>query len=313
MNASDPFVHPALFYRGEEEYLAGTVPYIQGGLATGQPVAVAVPTERLTLVRTELGATADRVLLIDMAVAGRNPGRIIPGLLCAFADAHPAERVRIIGEPLWPSRSPAEYPACVQHEALVNMAFAHRKATILCPYDAGALSPDALADAAATHPTVIEEGNEQTSPTYAPEQMIDQYNRPLPRPCDDAQATMNFDSTNLRQAGSFSHEYAARLGLAATRLPDLELAVSELVVNFAARGGGTGTLRVWADAGDLVCEVCEVCDSGDFTDPLVGRLPGGVRTTAGRAMLVANYVADLVRVYATADETAVQLHFALSA
>src|SRR5690349_24315373 len=96
----DPFVHPALFYRGDQEYLAGTIPFIRAGLDAGNPVAVAVPGRQLELLRGALGGDADRVHMLDMQVAGRNPGRIIPGVLRAFADAHPdARRVWITGGP----------------------------------------------------------------------------------------------------------------------------------------------------------------------------------------------------------------------
>ena len=37
---TDPFAHPAFFYRGHAEYLSGTVPFITEGLAAGEPVAV---------------------------------------------------------------------------------------------------------------------------------------------------------------------------------------------------------------------------------------------------------------------------------
>ncbi|NEY36638.1 hypothetical protein GTU99_31595, partial [Streptomyces sp. PRKS01-65] len=150
----DPFVHPALFYRDDEEYLRGTVPFVREGLAAGEPVAVAVPGERLALIREALGDAADGVRMLDMREAGRNPGRIIPGVLRAFADAQPeGRRVRIIGEPIWAGRSDTEYPACVQHEALINAAFQGRTVTILCPYDAHRLDERVLADAHATHPT----------------------------------------------------------------------------------------------------------------------------------------------------------------
>lgn len=93
-----------------------------------------------------------------MTRAGLNPGRIIPSVLRAFADAHQDVHVRIIGEPVWHGRTAVEYPACVQHEALINRAFAGRDVTILCPYDGRALSPDVIADAHATHPVVISSG-----------------------------------------------------------------------------------------------------------------------------------------------------------
>ncbi|NUP14825.1 MAG: hypothetical protein HOV73_02890, partial [Streptomyces sp.] len=148
------FVHPALFYRGTREYLDGTLRFVREGLALGEPVAVAVPGENLRLVRDGLGGDADGVRLLDMGEVGRNPGRIIPGVLRAFADAQaPGRRVRIVGEPIWAGRSSDEYPACVQHEALINAAFEGRTVTILCPYDVRRLDSRVLADAHATHPT----------------------------------------------------------------------------------------------------------------------------------------------------------------
>src|SRR5687768_6954558 len=75
--ATELFAHPALFYRGSDEYLAGTVPFIAEGLAAGEPVAVAVPGSQLALLRAELGAAAEQVLMLDMTREGRNPGRII--------------------------------------------------------------------------------------------------------------------------------------------------------------------------------------------------------------------------------------------
>jgi hypothetical protein len=102
-------------------------------------------------------------------------------VLRAFADQHPYRRVRIIGEPIWPDRSPIEYPACVQHEALINTAFRGRQA-ILCPYDAHRLTTVALADAAATHPILVEHDRWWHSPDYAPDHIASSYNQPLPAP-----------------------------------------------------------------------------------------------------------------------------------
>ena len=127
----EPFVHEALFYRSGDEYLAGTVPFILGGLAAGEPVLVAVPPANGDLLRDALNGSADKVRILDMTQAGRNPGRIIPGVLNAFVSGHAPGRVRIIGEPIWAGRTSAEYPACVQHEALINTAFTGRAATSL--------------------------------------------------------------------------------------------------------------------------------------------------------------------------------------
>jgi hypothetical protein len=81
------------------------VPFIRAGLDADEPAIAAVPAENLDLVRRALGGDRDHVELQDMAVAGRNPARIIPQVLLAFAAVHDGRPVRIIGEPIWHGRT----------------------------------------------------------------------------------------------------------------------------------------------------------------------------------------------------------------
>lgn len=302
-DAVGEFAHPAMFYRGAEEYLEGTVTFIRTGLAAGEPVAVAVPGPNLRLIVAELGVDADRVGLFDMKRVGRNPGRIIPGVLGAFADAHPTGRVRIIGEPIWPGRTTLEYPACAQHEALINLAFAGRPVTILCPYDAERLDPQVLADAEATHPLLVDTSGTRKSTCYAAERIVAEYNRPLPAP---QAPCFTFDGTTLRQARRFASEQATGLGWDGDHT-ELVLIVGELTTNSVVYGGGSGTLAVWAEQDHLVCEVR---DSGHITDPLAGRRPAGRNQLSGRGLLLVNHLSDLVRLHTCAEGTTVRLHLA---
>jgi anti-sigma regulatory factor (Ser/Thr protein kinase) len=310
--AGGVFEHPALLYSGRKEYLRGTVPFILGGLEAGEPVAVAVPGAKLrTLqdaVRGESAAAASRVKWLDMSHAGRNPGRIIPGVLGAFADRHTGTRVRIIGEPVWPGRTATEYPACLQHEALINLAFEGRDVTILCPYDVAGLDPGAVRDAYATHPVIVDVEGERPSAAYAPHQVIDSCNLPLPAP-DGAEA-MAFDLDGIPEVRALVRSRATALGLPARRVDDLEVAVNELAANSALHGGGTGVARIWPDDGHVVCEIS---DSGRITDPLVGRRPAGLSTTGGRGVLMVNHLADLVRAHIGPDGTTFRVYVRLPA
>ncbi|WP_406392519.1 anti-sigma factor RsbA family regulatory protein [Streptomyces sp. NBC_00882] len=308
VETAGPFVHPALFYRDEREYLAGVVPFVRKALAAGEPVAVAVPTENLRLLKTEIG-TGEAVRFLDMREAGRNPGRIIPGVLRAFADAQPpGTRVRIVGEPIWAGRTATEYPACVQHEALINAAFQGRPVTILCPYDIRRLDPQAVADAYATHPVVVDAGSgrEEESGRYDFEAVHARYNTPLP-PAPDVPAHA-FVADVLGEIRHFATDAAERLGLGRPRLEDLALAVAELTTNSVVHGGGSGLLRVWAEDGHVVCEVR---DRGHLSDLLAGRRPPSRDQHGGRGLLIVNLVADLVRVHTGPEGSTVRCWFAL--
>lgn len=305
----DAFRHSALFYRDEDEYLAALVPFVKVGLALGEPVAVAVPTDRLAPVRGAVGDSVDAIHWSDLTEAGRNPGRIIPAVLFDFADRHPDRPVRVIVEQTWPGRSAEEYPACAQHEALVNQAFVGRALTVLCPFDAAALDPVALADAAATHPELLDgppsaAGTPPVNDLYAPAAVLACYNLPLPEP-EDAE-TLLVDTSGLTKARELAAGHARRLGLPDDRVEDVALVVSELVSNGIEHGDGTSTLRIWRSGDELVCQAR---GAGQLTDPLAGRRPIDPFEPHGRGLLLANLLADLVRVHTTELNTAVRAYW----
>lgn len=303
-HAAEPFSHPALMYRGHDEYLAGTVPFITEGLAAGDPVAVAVPAPRLAALRDELGAAATSVRLIDLTDAGRNPGRIIPGVLRAFADAHPGRHVRIVGEPIWPRRSAQEYPACVQHEALINESFTGRSAMILCPYDADLLEPSVLADAARTHPVLVDGGGTLVSEHFAPLAAVEDHNVPLSLPEGaEVLAVHTPDLSGLRRVAA---AFARGRGLCVERVEDLVLALTELATNSIEHAASTATVLLGGNDEQVVCQVR---DTGHLTDPLVGRRPAPPHQLGGRGLLMVNVVADLVRIHTTPAGTTVEIRF----
>lgn len=282
------------------------MPFIEDGLAAGQPVAAAVPGPRLQVLRDALGGTAEQVRLIDMAEAGRNPGRIIAEVLCAFADAHPDRQVRIVGEPIWPGRTVIEYPACVQHEALINPAFGGRNVTIVCPYDADRLDEQILSDARVTHPELWENGRHQRSRHYAPTLVLDRYNQPLPIAADNAFAYVARIPADLPAVRHFAADTAQRFGSPADLIEDLKSICTELVSNSLIHTAtGESRVRIWRTENGLTCEVA---DTGTIDDPLVGRRPADPLQRGGRGLLLVNQLADLVRVHTAPDETTIQVY-----
>jgi anti-sigma regulatory factor (Ser/Thr protein kinase) len=246
------------------------------------------------------------VLWRDMTVAGRNPGRIIPTVLLAFADIHPGRRVRIIGEPIWAGRTRIEYPACAQHEALINAAFAGRPATILCPYDVARLDPAWVDDAYRTHPIIWDGTARFDSRHYAdPVRFAADVNQPVPDPPPHA-VTMDVDMYSLASVRRFVADQATRAGLPARVVADGVVAVNEVAANTVEHGGGNGRVAVWFDGHDLICQVT---DTGQFRDPLAGRIPVAPDATGkGRGLLLVNQLCDLVRIHTAASGSTVRLH-----
>ena len=53
--------HAAVFYRGTDEYLDAVLGFVAGGLERADPVFVAVPAPKVSLLREHLGGQAGRV------------------------------------------------------------------------------------------------------------------------------------------------------------------------------------------------------------------------------------------------------------
>ncbi|MGR6319692.1 sensor histidine kinase [Micromonospora soli] len=296
--------HELLLYPDPTSMLATVVPFVQEGLAAGEPVLVVTPGPQLALIRAALGTDGDAVRWTDMARAGRNPGRILPWVLQAFANRHPGHRVRIVGEPVWPGRTAQEYPACAQHEAAINWALAGREVSVLCPYDAGRLAPGVLAEARRTHPLLLDGGGSRPTAGYAPAEVAQRHNQPLPVPAEPV-AVLRYGLESLALVRRFVADRAAGAGLDTERVADLQIAVTELAANSIVHAGGAGTLQVWRTDSHLVCEIR---DDGRLSDPLAGRLTPAPDGVGGRGLVIVHALCDLVLVHTSAAGTTVRLH-----
>lgn len=301
--------HTALFYGSAAEYDDAVVGFVREGLRLGEPVLVAVPEPNLTRVRNALDVDeAQLVRTADMAVAGRNPGRIIGAVLTDFVRAHPGRRARIVGEPVWAARSVEEYPACAEHEALINLALADAPVHVLCPYDVAQLTPAVLTDATRTHPVLAHGAESWRSPGYTDPAAVaasfDQPPSPAPR---DADMLIVTRETGPRSARRFVHDFAERVGMATERVTDLRRIVQELAINTIVHSGGTGLLTVWSEGTHVVAQLQ---DGGRFTDQLAGRRPPAP-SEAGHGLYLVHALADLVRVHHDAHGTLVRVHVGL--
>ena len=301
--------HDAYFYDDGDRYVTDVLRFVRDGLARDEPVLVAVPDTNLDQLRTGLSpAEARQVRFYDMTVVGRNPGRVLGSLLGAFVRAHVDGDVRIVSEVVWPARTDQEYPACLEHEALVNVALADTAAHVLCPYDVIGLPPFVLSDAARTHPVLVRDGECRANPSYAePHATAAHADRPLSPPPDDAEIVVVNTITGPRTVRRVAYVFGERMGLSPERLDDLTITVHELAVNTIVHGGGTGLMSIWAADGHVVVQID---DGGRITDPLVGRRPpepSGI----GHGLAVVHQVADLVRVHRTGEGTTVRAWFQL--
>jgi anti-sigma regulatory factor (Ser/Thr protein kinase) len=302
--------HEAFFYRTQQEYRDYLVAFVSEAVQADHAVLVAVPTGNLAVLADGLDGLAADVVMTDMSEVGRNPTRILGEVLSTLVAKHRGKPVRMISEHMWPSRSETEYPACVEHDALLNRAFCGRDVTVVCPYDVSQLDPEVIADARRTHPVLWQNGiRDHDNAAYGPEAMLAHYNRPLFSDPTAVRYTAR-ELGDLAGAHAFAGAYAQWFALSPDQTADLQLIASELTTASLTHVGGTCRLALWRQDGQVVCEAR---DDGRLDDPLAGRRPYGSDSDRGRGLYVVNAVADLVRTHSTANETTIQAYLRLPA
>lgn len=304
------FSHEAYLYTDPAQFLEGCLDFVREGLDDGEAVLVAVPEPRASWLRQFFGDEPG-VTVVDMAEMGANPARIIPEWR-AFLDAAAADgrAVRGIGEPVWADRSPVELAECMVHESLLNLAFDDgRPWRLMCPYDAAALPGRVLDQAMAVHPQVSDATGRRPSATYHPVPAARGLRGDPLSPPEDTPVELPFSTAELGSVRRLVRRHGTAAGLGGDAMDDLELAVDEVAANSLLHGGGRGVLRLWTDAGSLVCEVA---DDGVIVDPLVGRRLPSLERTGGRGLWLANQLCALVQIRSGAAGTVVRLHVPLS-
>lgn len=307
MHVTGTLRHVGFFYGALDEYAGTVAGFLRAGLAEGEASFVAVPAARLSLIGEALGRDMAYVECADMTQMGRNPAWIIPRIR-AFIERHAGRRVWYVGEPAWASRTAAEMREATRHEALINLAFDAADAQILCPYDTAALAPAVIADARRTHPLVLSDGHQEASPGYAvPFQIPSTCSPPLPAPPSDAMP--HTYRANLSEVRALVQEHALAAGMSQARANDLVLAVSEVAANTLRHTRSPGTLDIWQDQDEVICEVR---DAGTITDPLAGRRLPPPDASGGHGLWLVHQVCDLVELRSGPGGTTVRMHMSVN-
>jgi len=302
----EPFWHAALLYADDDEYLAGTVPFIEEGLAADEPVLVAVPAAKLALLQPQFDASRagrDLLAFAPMEDMGRNPAWIIPAWADFMARRQGNERARGIGEPIWSARSDHELVECVRHEELLNLAFGDAAGfALLCPYDTSSLDPSIIEGTGRTHPHV-RRGDITTASTSYEDPVATLADR-LP-PVPPAATLVPFVRGPLGAIRLCIAAAATAAGVRGSRVDDVVLAVSEAVANSMRHGGGVGRLAMWHD---LASFVCEIRDGGRIADALAGRVRPKPDKASGRGLWIMTQLCDLVQIRSLPDGQVIRLH-----
>ena len=273
-------VHEAAFYGSDDELLAVTVPFLEGGLKAGEPTVVSFDAHHTALVRGALG-DVEGVSYLGNGRYSR-PAAAIQQLRQIVVDhlAAGAERVRVVGDMPHPGVG-VPWDWWCRYEATVNYALRDVPFWGLCPYDTR-ITPDyVLADAIATHPFLaMTDGRHVVNEAYQPPATFLAH-RPVPPP-DPFEArppAVALVGPTAAQARHAVADLAQRSCLEPVTIENLVGGVSESVANANAHGRPPVEVRAWAVPDRMVVTVTDHGAGPD--DPYVGLLPARPTTPEG--------------------------------
>jgi anti-sigma regulatory factor (Ser/Thr protein kinase) len=118
----------------------------------------------------------------------------------------------------------------------------------------------------------------------------------------DAAGMWYTEPSDLPTIRTFVAEQAQALGLAAARIDLFTVAVSELTTNTLQHTSGGGHIRVWADNGQLICDVVD----GGGPRPF-GRAMPPAEAVRGRGLTMVERICDSVHTFAVPGGTLVRI------
>jgi anti-sigma regulatory factor (Ser/Thr protein kinase) len=262
--------HEVGFYRSDAEFGALIVPFVEEGVAAGQPVILGYDDRKASLLRSWLydpGAVT--------FIAGNNlyatPARAIASYWELFEELTTAgaPRIRIAGDVPHEGNG-GRFAGWDRYESAANTVWDRFPVWSRCLYDVTTAAPRVLDVAARTHPRIVlPSGQHQTSRRY---QDLADF-EPLPPDPDPLERSAPAIEMSDPSAAQVRHAVTSIGGgqVPDTALQDLMIGVGEAVSNAQQHGRPPVTTRIWAGSGRILVHVH---DTGPgVTDPLAGLVP----------------------------------------
>ena len=115
-------------------------------------------------------------------------------------------------------------------------------------------------------------------------------------------------TTDLAAVRAVVYRYAKQAGLPEPRAIDMVLAVSEVAANTVRHARSPGSLKIWYDTQEIICQIQ---DEGIIHDPLAGRRKPSIDDAGGHGLWIVHQVCDEVEMQSDETGTTIRLHMKL--
>jgi anti-sigma regulatory factor (Ser/Thr protein kinase) len=311
----EDYLHAALLFDSDEEFLARAVPFLQEGLSAGEAALVVCAEEHnAQLVRALPDAAHVLVLPRDAvytraARVGVTYERLVHRLL-----ADGARGTRLVSEPSC-SSEPQAWGTWAAYESISNTTLAPLPLSSVCGYDVGGLSASMQHDVERAHPYLLTEDGAVPSGAYVAAAELLGTIPPPPDPLEATPPSLDLEGISDRAAVAWARGQVRILVGAACPDPrvaeEFVGAVAEVMTNAFRYGGPPLQVRVWTTPSRLLCTVTDCGAGADllFAGYSRGEIDGD-RTGAG--LWLARQTCDRLDAYPTRGGFTVRLSSAIS-
>jgi anti-sigma regulatory factor (Ser/Thr protein kinase) len=267
--------HEAGFYGSDAEFAALIVPFVEEGVAAGEPVIIGYDDRKAALLRSWLADPSAVEFIGDQSLYA-TPARAIATYrrLFEFHVAMGAGQIRIAGDVPHPGNG-GRFEGWDRYEWAVNTVWQDFPVWGLCLYDTTTASPAVLEAVVRTHPRLVSpSGQRRASERYQQAPVF-----ALPPPPDPLETSTPMVELTDRPTADTRHALAqiGRGQVADAILAHLITGASEAVSNALHHGQPPVTVRIWATPDRVVVSVH---DPGPGpADPLAGLVPAGHSTS----------------------------------
>lgn len=275
--------HDLCLYDDDDGMLRTMSPFLEMGLAGGEPAVVVLDRRKSELLADALGSDGDAISYIDRDTFYTRPEAALAGYdrrLRQFVRAG-ATGIRVFAE-LPRVKTQAELNSWLSYEAIVNRALTHHPLWIVCGYDRREVPEPLLEGGFETHQDVLTDQREHNAHYRMPEAVV-RTRKPPPAALENLRALpieAGFRGLRERVAAEL-----AAAGVCESEAEDMVVATGEVLSNAQRHGGECVSVRVGRVGDRFVCEVSD--DGPGIDDPLAGFLPPRPGHASGAGLWVA--------------------------
>jgi anti-sigma regulatory factor (Ser/Thr protein kinase) len=262
--------HEAGFYRSDAEFRALIVPFVEEGIAAGEPVILGYDDRKNALLRSWLSDPSAADFAGDASLYAK-PTLAIAAYrrLFEFHMAMGAGQIRIAGDVPHPGNG-RRFQGWDRYESAINTVWEDFPVWGRCLYDASTAPPEVLEVAERTHPHIVSPSGERRESGRYQDPLVFEGMPYVPDPLEGSTPLAELVD---RPAADARHALQRIVGghFADFLLEDLLIGVTEAVTNVHRHGRPPATVRIWAAADHVVVTVH---DTGQGpAAPLAGLVP----------------------------------------